>query len=158
MHRGSWRIDVVVVSILAGILSAAPALAEKPAWAGGEKGQHPKQSGMSDGRAKPVFNEQSRASIQDYFADQYRRGHCPPGLAKKNNGCMAPGQAKKWMIGRPLPRDVIFHDLPAGALVVLGPPPSRHRYVRVAQDILLIATGTGMVVDAIENLSWEFSR
>jgi hypothetical protein len=23
------------------------------------------------------------------------RGSCPPGLAKKNNGCMAPGQAKK---------------------------------------------------------------
>src|SRR5687768_3941435 len=23
------------------------------------------------------------------------RGACPPGLAKKNNGCMAPGQAKK---------------------------------------------------------------
>lgn len=22
-------------------------------------------------------------------------GHCPPGLAKKNNGCMPPGQAKK---------------------------------------------------------------
>ena len=23
------------------------------------------------------------------------RGSCPPGLAKRNNGCMAPGQAKK---------------------------------------------------------------
>lgn len=23
------------------------------------------------------------------------RGSCPPGLARKNNGCMAPGQAKK---------------------------------------------------------------
>jgi hypothetical protein len=23
------------------------------------------------------------------------RGSCPPGLAKKNNGCMPPGQAKK---------------------------------------------------------------
>jgi len=24
------------------------------------------------------------------------RGSCPPGLAKRNNGCMAPGQAKKY--------------------------------------------------------------
>jgi len=44
------------------------------------------------------------------------------------------------------------------SLVQLGPPPSHHRFVRVAQDILLIATGTGMVVDAIDNLNWEFSH
>jgi hypothetical protein len=25
----------------------------------------------------------------------YRAGGCPPGLAKKNNGCLPPGQAKK---------------------------------------------------------------
>ena len=25
----------------------------------------------------------------------YGNGHCPPGLAKKNNGCMPPGQARK---------------------------------------------------------------
>jgi len=25
----------------------------------------------------------------------YGVGHCPPGLAKKNNGCLPPGQAKK---------------------------------------------------------------
>jgi hypothetical protein len=24
------------------------------------------------------------------------RDHCPPGLAKKDNGCMPPGQAKKY--------------------------------------------------------------
>jgi hypothetical protein len=94
MHGVSRRFGVVVAFMLAGILSGAPALAERPAWAGGEKGQNPKQSGMSDGRASPAFGEQRRASIQGYFADQYRRGHCPPGLAKKHNGCMAPGQAK----------------------------------------------------------------
>ncbi len=31
-------------------------------------------------------------------------GHCPPGLAKKGNGCMPPGQAKKlYNIGQRLP-------------------------------------------------------
>jgi hypothetical protein len=49
-------------------------------------------------------------------------------------------------------RDVLFHDPPRDVLVHLGPPPPRHRYVRVAQDILLITIGTGIVVDAIENL------
>jgi Ni/Co efflux regulator RcnB len=36
--------------------------------------------------------------------------------------------------------------------VQIGPPPAGHRYVRVAGDILLIAIGTGMVVDAIQDL------
>ncbi len=33
----------------------------------------------------------------------------------------------------------------------LGPPPAGYRYVRLAADILLIATATGMVVDAIQD-------
>jgi len=37
-------------------------------------------------------------------------------------------------------------------VVQLGIPPAGHRYVRVAADILLIAVGTGLVIDAIEDL------
>lgn len=29
------------------------------------------------------------------YDDGYRGGGCPPGLAKKHNGCLPPGQAKK---------------------------------------------------------------
>ena len=29
------------------------------------------------------------------YASGYGAGGCPPGLAKKNNGCLPPGQAKK---------------------------------------------------------------
>jgi hypothetical protein len=65
---------------------------------------------------------------------------------------MPPGQAKRWKVGRPLPRDVIYHDLPHSVVVEIGLPPPRHKYVRVAGDILLIAIGTGMVLDAIEDL------
>jgi len=36
--------------------------------------------------------------------------------------------------------------------------PSRHRFVRVASDILMIAVGTGMVVDAIEDIGRELGR
>ena len=71
---------------------------------------------------------------------------------------MPPGQAKKWKIGRPLPKDVIFYDVSPSVLVLLGPPPSRHRFVRVAEDILLMAVGTGMVVDAVEAIRTEFNR
>ena len=37
-------------------------------------------------------------------------------------------------------------------VLTLGVPPSGYRYVRVASDILLIAVGTRIVVDAIEDL------
>ena len=84
----------------------------------------------------------------DYYREQYRGGHCPPGLAKKNNGCMPPGQTKKWRVGYPLPRDVIYYEVPSALVVQIGRPPTGYRYVRVASDLLLIALGTGMVVDA----------
>jgi hypothetical protein len=166
MHCMAWRTAFALLFMASGIFAAGPVLAEKPAWAGGEKGasQKPGPQGPAAGATGPggkggaFFQERHRVVVQDYIAGQYGKGRCPPGLAKKRNGCMPPGQAKKWAIGRPLPRDVIFYDLPPAVLMQLGSPPSRHRFVRVAQDILLLASGTGMVVDAIENLNWEFSR
>ena len=99
------------------------------------------------------FNDHQRSYVRDYYRNQFDMGNCPPGLAKKHNGCMPPGQAKKWRIGYPLGRDVIFYDLPAALLAELGPPPRGYRYARVADDILMLAVGTGLVVDAIASLS-----
>ncbi|WP_235001417.1 RcnB family protein [Nitrosovibrio sp. Nv4] len=56
-------------------------------------------------------------------------------------------------MGYPLPRDIIFYDLPPHLMGRLGGPGPGYRYVRVAADILLIAVGTGMVIDAIEDLN-----
>jgi Ni/Co efflux regulator RcnB len=99
------------------------------------------------------IGEPQRVVIHDYYVNEIRVGHCPPGLAKKHNGCLPPGQAKKrWAIGRPLPREVIFYELPPPLVVQLGPPPGGYRYVRVANDVLLITLGSGMVVDAIADL------
>jgi hypothetical protein len=99
------------------------------------------------------FNDRQRTYIHDYYRDEFRRGHCPPGLAKKHNGCMPPGQAKRWRKGYPLDRDIIYYDLPPAIIVELGAPPRGYRYVRVAADILMIAVGTGLVVDAVADLS-----
>lgn len=98
------------------------------------------------------FADQHRVHVREYYDQHYQRGHCPPGLAKKRNGCMPPGQAKKWNVGRPLPRDVVYYSVPPELVVRLGEPRAGHRYVRVAADILLIAVGSGMVVDAIQDL------
>src|SRR3989339_675574 len=68
-------------------------------------------------------------------------------VEKKSSGCQPPGQAKKWKKGYPL-RDK-YYDLPDELVIRLPVPPLNHRYVRVAGDILLIAIGTSMVVDAM---------
>ena len=148
--------------LLLGMLCVQPALSDKPAWAGGERGgpPHGKHEATRGGHGGPpherhegrYFGDRHREAIRGYYDTHYSTGRCPPGLAKKANGCMPPGQAKKWQIGRPLPRDVIFYDVPPALVVQLGVPPAGHKYVRVAADILLIAAGTGMVVDAIEDL------
>ncbi len=74
---------------------------------------------------------------------------CPPGLAKKNNGCMPPGQAKKYAVGQRLPDNVISDDLPKALRDALGVPPQGKKYVRVDNDILLIEAATKLVLDAI---------
>ena len=98
------------------------------------------------------FSDGDRMIVHEYYEEQFRRGKCPPGLAKKNNGCMPPGQAKKWHVGKPLPKSVIYYEIPPAIIVQLPPPSPGYRYVRVASDILLIAVGTAMVVDAIQDL------
>ena len=163
----------VSVVLVAGILAMAPALAGQPPWAGGGKGDNDERKGKSahkksdkgDSDKGPSrgaatstvkrgehFGDQQRVIVRNYYHEQFRAGRCPPGLAKKRNGCMPPGQAKKWTIGRPLPRDVIFYEVPQELIVQIGAPPPGYRYVRVATDILLIAIGTAMIVDAIQDL------
>ena len=98
------------------------------------------------------FGDSHRSAVNDYYGHDSGRNHCPPGLAKKGNGCQAPGQARKWQMGRALPRDLSYYPLPNDLLRRMPPAPRGHEYVRVAGDILLITVGTRMVVDAIEDL------
>lgn len=99
------------------------------------------------------FGDSQRRAVHDFYAPQLRAGQCPPGLAKKNNGCLPPGQAKKWAVGQRLPQGVATYPLPPDLRRRLGTPPAGHEFVRVAGDILLIAVGTRMVIDAIEDLT-----
>ena len=160
--------------LAAGLIYTGSALADKPPRGGegkhGKEGKHGQQdrdesrdrddhgrsdeggSGKHKDKDKAHFDEHSRVVVHDYYAKSFHEGRCPPGLAKKHDGCMPPGQAKAWNIGRPLPREVVYYPVPPALVTQLGQPPSGHRYVRVAGDILLLAVGTGMVVDALQNL------
>jgi Ni/Co efflux regulator RcnB len=55
-------------------------------------------------------------------------------------------------MGQPLPTGMTLYPVPLELRQRLGPPPPGYKYVRAASDILLIAIGTSMVVDAIEDL------
>ena len=139
-----------LVAALALGLGAAPAFAEK----GGEgKGKgHNKDKGHEvDKHAvqKVYFTDSHRGYVTNYYHEEHRSGRCPPGLAKKHNGCMPPGQAKKWRVGAPLPSSVVIYELPPPLVVKLGPPPAGQKYCRVGADILLISIGSRLVIDAI---------
>lgn len=171
----------VLLATLILSLSAAPVFADKPSWAGGGKnnsadqGEHGNSSKKDEHRdgdrhgnvrrddnrhdgddvnitIGAYFGGSQRRIVHDYYGSEFKSGHCPPGLAKKNNGCQPPGQAKKWSRGHVLPSYVTYYPVPAALITRLGSPPAGYKYVRVASDILLIAVGTSMVVDAIEDL------
>ncbi len=165
------------------LLGAAGAMADRPEWAGrgGDGDRHERRADdrdddrrdrrehrdedrydrRGDYRAGPqvqiniggYFGDRQRDAARDYYREEYRGGHCPPGLAKKHNGCLPPGQARKWVMGRPLPRDVAYYPVEPQVRVRLGTPPAGYEFVRVASDILLIAVGTSMVMDAIQDIN-----
>lgn len=93
-----------------------------------------------------------RDIIRDYIRDDYR-SNCPPGLAKKRNGCMPPGQAKKYRIGYSLPDDLRWHSIDDDLRRRLDPLPRGYDYVRVDKDILLIGEATKKVIDAVTLIS-----
>ena len=75
--------------------------------------------------------------VSNYYDEQFRVGHCPPGLAKKHNGCMPPGQARKWRVGYVLPREVVFYEVPP-ALVVEPGRGDPARCARIARSCRLM--------------------
>ena len=158
-------------------MSVENAIAGKPSWAGNGKDKHEKveehgkkhkkerkakkrNHKAKDGnhkkakKSKRYFGAEDRKTVRTYYKKRYvNGGKCPPGLAKKNNGCLPPGQAKKrWRYNHRLKDDVVVYDLPKRLVVKLPIPPPDSKYIRVAEDILLIAIGTKIVLDAIEDL------
>lgn len=98
------------------------------------------------------FQDHQVEQARTYYGRPENMGFCPPGLARKDKACLPPGHAKSWRKGDPLPASVIYYDVPRSVVLMLGAPPRGYKYVRVASDILLIALGTSMVIDAIEDV------
>ena len=101
------------------------------------------------------FSAGDRRVVQVYFADEYKHGRCPPGLAKKQNGCQPPGHAKKrhYEVGRVLPPRIVVVPVPVVLAERLGPPPYGYHYAMIDGDLVKLAVGTSMVIDAIHGLA-----
>ena len=141
------RLRSVVGLGLALLLASAPfALAEK-------KPKPPKGKKEGGAAVTVTFTTEQRGAAQGWYVERYGRGNCPPGLAKKGNGCLPPGQAKKrYAVGQPLGPGITYGPVPPELSVRIGQPPDGYLYVTLDGDLLKLAVGTLLVVDAIDGL------
>ena len=134
----------VTLALALSLVGSTALLAQKPK----------KQKGKSqETQVTIVFVDTQREAARSYFVQHHGRGNCPPGLAKKNNGCLPPGQAKKrYVIGHPLAHGIVVAELPMELSVRIGPAPAGYRYGILDGDLVKLAVGTMLVVDAIQGL------
>jgi Ni/Co efflux regulator RcnB len=151
-----------VVAALLAALAFGPALAEK---GGGGHGKHGR--GHDDVRVVERDDHRGRRHGDDHRLDDRRhrgedrvvivdRHHqrdraCPPGLARKGNGCLPPGQAKRVIVGQALPPGAVF-VVPQRVRATLPPPPLGHRYAVVNNQVVLVSDTNNVVVNIIRSL------
>lgn len=150
----------VLAAALVAAMFAVPAFAkdhgDKGEGRGNGKGrdkQDERAERREDVRQGAYFTERHREEARRYYVEHYRGGKgCPPGLAKKNNGCMPPGQARKWAVGQPVPAGVVVYTVPQPVLTVLPPVPVGYRYERLGADVVLVRVSGNVVVDVMLNI------
>jgi hypothetical protein len=140
----------VTLALVLSLLEPLALFAQKPDKP--PKGKE-KAHGSQAAEVTVVFSEPQREAAQKYFVEKHGRGNCPPGLAKKQNGCLPPGQAKKrYAVGHPLPKGIVVAEVPAELSVRIGPAPAGYRYGLLDGDLVKLAVGTLLVVDAIQGM------
>jgi Ni/Co efflux regulator RcnB len=127
------KIAQVATLVVAGACASGAAFADK----GGHGHGHGHGHGKGDDERVVVYNDGPAG--------------CPPGLAKKHNGCLPPGQAKKLMRGQRLPSDIVYYPVQGPVVYRLPPLQPGYQYVRVGNDIVLLRPG-GIVVNIFANL------
>jgi Ni/Co efflux regulator RcnB len=150
--------STLLAAAMAAAMIGAPAFAKDHGQGKGKGHEKQEERAQQREEAREVrqgayFNDRHREEVRRYYVEHYggKKG-CPPGLAKKNNGCLPPGQARKWAVGQPLPRDVVVYTVPQPVLTYLPVAPVGYRYERVGGDLVLIHISDRVVVDIMLNL------
>lgn len=112
-----------------------------------------------------VFSEIERRTIEEYYRGRfgnstYREQHkgkasgkqkgMPPGLAKRDR--LPPGLEKQLQRNGHLPPGLEKRDLPEGLAGLLPPRHPEHQRVLVDNDVLLIETATGLILDILRDV------
>jgi hypothetical protein len=144
---------LLVPAFCAGLATSAWADKDKDKGKHG-RGQGPRSEAVIVQPMRVIVPERDRTRVYTYYRSEFASGRCPPGLAKKGNGCLPPGQARKlWAVGQPLPPAVVYYPVPPVLIEQLAPVPAGYGYVQVDNDVLLMDMATRMVADAISDLS-----
>ena len=148
--------------VLAVLMPALCAALASPAWADKDKDKGkghgrgngpPGQTVIAPQPVRVIVPDRDRTVVYTYYRTEFAAGRCPPGLARKGNGCLPPGQARKlWAVGQPLPPTVVYYPVPPVLVQQLAPVPPGYEYVQVDNDVLLMDTVNRMVADVIRDL------
>lgn len=163
MTRSANRRPLATLAAAAGsavlaLSLAAPAMAER-----GGNGFVVTIQPSHSGEGRGAYN--SHDHREHYDRRDYRRAdRCPPGLARKHNGCMPPGQYRKQEVRR---EDHRHHEWRRGDRLYghdyhyvddyhryhLRRPPQGERYVVVGNQVLRVNSDTLAVIATVGLLS-----
>lgn len=146
----TYSVRIGLLGFVVGALVTIPVIADAKDK-GSKHSKHGKYEKSDDVDLHISINHSDQYVIREFLRDRYMP-NCPPGLAKKHNGCLPPGIAKKYRVGGKLPSGVRYESLPASIVSQLHPPRG-YRYVQVDRDVLLIGEATKHIIDAVTLLS-----
>lgn len=159
-------------AIIAGALGhATPVLADPPSWAHGHGHDDAVSADRDDDRDDHDRHEEhhdddhhhhhhghdvrlvehDRVVLREYIG-HHRDKWCPPGLAKKHNGCMPPGHLR-YEVGARIPETVHYDILPRDVLHTLTPLPPDEMYVRTGTDVYVMSKTDRTILDAVTLLN-----
>lgn len=146
--RTATRKTLMVLSVCAA-LASSQVFAASGKKADDQHEDHHEHNTALDQTGSTHFDNDRREKVRNYYKGKKVGVDCPPGLAKKGNGCLPPGQAKKWQLGHALQANTYYRSPPQDLLNLLGKPPAGEHYGMIDEDILLLANVTELVLEAI---------
>jgi hypothetical protein len=102
-----------------------------------------------------LFTDGDRRVVRNYYTDTYRARPCPTGYVRRGTGeCLPRNQVvrRRYVVGRPLARNVTVAPVPSALLQLLTPVPTGYSYGLVDGDVVRYDSKTRLIVDAIQAL------